>query len=571
MTADKKDFYQWIVNKIRSLRGILCCHMILEPGQYLVKIMAGAVGFEQLAKGLITFNMAFLVRGSLIYIGGILLSALINGIDVYTEKRIENAVYISLKEELLGCFLNRKVTGDGTAHSGKLLDTCIRDADILVDFLGMKITDITTPVLVCGISILLVIGKSPLIAVIILGTLIFSFILNLYFLPRYGRINQEIRKKEEELTAGFLEEIQGNAVIRVFLCQKYYLKNMQELTAAAFAENDREIRMRFIHGILVNLLAFSSMTLPFVAGALVVLDGGMQVEELMYITQISGNLLWFMDIMAQAVVSVQKARVSAKRIYEIVSKEQEAASEQAIAVSGDDAVSVRGLSVRYGDKEVLSDVSLTVPKGAYAAFVGESGSGKSTIFKALEQLVPYTGTVSLFGQDVQKYGEKEIRQLFGCVFQDAFMINGSLMENIRLGKEDADEEKILELIKETGLQFLCEGEDGSGADVGENGKFLSGGERQRIAVIRAVLSESPILLLDEITSALDQQNEEIVMKCIRSLRREKTVLIAAQKIKTIQDADCIYVVKDGRIVESGTHAQLLAQNGEYRRLCAGKK
>ena len=571
MTADKKDFYQWIVNKIRSLRGILCCHMILEPGQYLVKIMAGAVGFEQLAKGLITFNMAFLVRGSLIYIGGILLSALINGIDVYTEKRIENAVYISLKEELLGCFLNRKVTGDGTAHSGKLLDTCIRDADILVDFLGMKITDITTPVLVCGISILLVIGKSPLIAVIILGTLIFSFILNLYFLPRYGRINQEIRKKEEELTAGFLEEIQGNAVIRVFLCQKYYLKNMQELTAAAFAENDREIRMRFIHGILVNLLAFSSMTLPFVAGALVVLDGGMQVEELMYITQISGNLLWFMDIMAQAVVSVQKARVSAKRIYEIVSKEQEAASEQAIAVSGDDAVSVRGLSVRYGDKEVLSDVSLTVPKGAYAAFVGESGSGKSTIFKALEQLVPYTGTVSLFGQDVQKYGEKEIRQLFGCVFQDAFMINGSLMENIRLGKEDADEEKILELIKETGLQFLCEGEDGSGADVGENGKFLSGGERQRIAVIRAVLSESPILLLDEITSALDQQNEEIVMKCIRSLRREKTVLIAAQKIKTIQDADCIYVVKDGRIVESGTHAQLLAQNGEYKRLCAGKK
>ena len=571
MTADKKDFYQWIVNKIRSLRGILCCHMILEPGQYLVKIMAGAVGFEQLAKGLITFNMAFLVRGSLIYIGGILLSALINGIDVYTEKRIENAVYISLKEELLGCFLNRKVTGDGTAHSGKLLDTCIRDADILVDFLGMKITDITTPVLVCGISILLVIGKSPLIAVIILGTLIFSFILNLYFLPRYGRIHQEIRKKEEELTAGFLEEIQGNAVIRVFLCQKYYLKNMQELTAAAFAENDREIRMRFIHGILVNLLAFSSMTLPFVAGALVVLDGGMQVEELMYITQISGNLLWFMDIMAQAVVSVQKARVSAKRIYEIVSKEQEAASEQAIAVSGDDAVSVRGLSVRYGDKEVLSDVSLTVPKGAYAAFVGESGSGKSTIFKALEQLVPYTGTVSLFGQDVQKYGEKEIRQLFGCVFQDAFMINGSLMENIRLGKEDADEEKILELIKETGLQFLCEGEDGSGADVGENGKFLSGGERQRIAVIRAVLSESPILLLDEITSALDQQNEEIVMKCIRSLRREKTVLIAAQKIKTIQDADCIYVVKDGRIVESGTHAQLLAQNGEYRRLCAGKK
>ena len=571
MTADKKDFYQWIVNKIRSLRGILCCHMILEPGQYLVKIMAGAVGFEQLAKGLITFNMAFLVRGSLIYIGGILLSALINGIDVYTEKRIENAVYISLKEELLGCFLNRKVTGDGTAHSGKLLDTCIRDADILVDFLGMKITDITTPVLVCGISILLVIGKSPLIAVIILGTLIFSFILNLYFLPRYGRINQEIRKKEEELTAGFLEEIQGNAVIRVFLCQKYYLKNMQELTAAAFAENDREIRMRFIHGILVNLLAFSSMTLPFVAGALVVLDGGMQVEELMYITQISGNLLWFMDIMAQAVVSVQKARVSAKRIYEIVSKEQEAASEQTIAVSGDDAVSVRGLSVCYGDKEVLSDVSLTVPKGAYAAFVGESGSGKSTIFKALEQLVPYTGTVSLFGQDVQKYGEKEIRQLFGCVFQDAFMINGSLMENIRLGKEDADEEKILELIKETGLQFLCEGEDGSGADVGENGKFLSGGERQRIAVIRAVLSESPILLLDEITSALDQQNEEIVMKCIRSLRREKTVLIAAQKIKTIQDADCIYVVKDGRIVESGTHAQLLAQNGEYRRLCAGKK
>ncbi len=565
MTGDRKDFYRWIVNRIRSLRGMLCCHLILEPVQYLVKIAAGAVGFEQLAKGLITLDMAFLVRGCLIYVAGILLSAVVNGVDVYMEKRIENAIYIALKEELLSCFLNRKANGR-MEHSGKLLDTCIRDVDILVDFLGMKITDITTPVLVCGISIILVTVKSPLIAAIVMGTLIFSFILNLYFLPRYGQISQKIRSREEELTSGFLEEIRGNAVVRVFSAQKYYLKHMQELSAKAMAESDREVGTHFIHGVLVNFLAFSSMTLPFVAGALVVLDGGLRVEELMYITQISGNLLWFADIMAEAVISVQKARVSAERIYGIVSTEQEEA-QRTLQASGNDAIDIRNLCVRYGDREVLSDVSLTVPRGAYVAFVGESGSGKSTIFKALEQLIPYTGTISLFGQDVKDYGGKDIRALFGCAFQDAFMINGDLMENIRLGNEETDEAKIRAMTGSLGLEHLLSGEDGLGPDIGENGKHLSGGERQRIAVIRAILRKSPILLLDEVTSALDQENEELVMQCIEELRHEKTILITAQKIKTIQNADRIYVIKNGRIAESGTHGQLLEANGEYTRLC----
>ncbi len=563
----KKDFLKWITGKVRSVQTVLFGHVILEPMHYLIKILTSAIGFEQLAKGLIDLNITYLIRGGLIYVSGIIFSAIINGIDVYMEKRIENDLYVNLKKEILNCLLNRKIKEKQMVHSGKLLDTCTKDVDIFVDFMGMKITDMITPVFVCGISILLVISKSPLIAGAVLGTLVFSFALNLYFLPRYGMINQKIRKREEQLTVGFLEEVRGNAIIRVFTYQKDYLKHIAELTQRVFEENDKEVRTRFVHGVLVNFLAFSSMTIPFVIGALVVLKGGLRVEELMYITQISGNLLWFVDIMAQAVVSIQKARVSAERIYGIVSREQEPVSEQMVPVSLENAISITNMSVEYGEKEVLSDISLTIPQGAYIAFVGESGSGKSTIFKALDQLTPYTGAVRLFGQDVKKYSEKAIRKLFSYAFQDTMILNGNLLENIQFGNEGLSEKKIMELIHMTCLEYLIGDESSLRADIGEAGNKLSGGEKQRIAVIRAILRESPILLFDEATSALDKENEEIVMKCIESLRCEKTILVAAQKIKTIQNADRIYVVKNGRIVEMGSHAELVAKNGEYTRLC----
>lgn len=568
MVTAKSVFYKWVAGKMRIVRTTLCSHIILEPAHYLVKILASAIGFEQLAKGLIDLNMTFLVRGGLFYVGGIFLSAIINGIDVYVEKRIENNLYVNIKEEILGCLLNKKIEEKQTSHSGELLDTCTKDVDIFVDFMGMKITDMTTPVFVCGISILLVIEKSPLIAWIVLGTLAFSFVINFYFLPQYGTINQRIRKREEQLTVGFLEEIRGNAIIRMFACQKYYLKHMEELTQRALEESDHEVRTHFIHGVLVNFLAFSSMTVPFVAGALVVLAGDLQVEELMYITQVSGNLLWFTDIMAQAVISVQKAKVSAERIYELASQEQETVSEQMAPAFGENAISITNMSVRYGEKKVLDDVSLTIPRGAYVAFVGESGSGKSTILKALEQLVPYTGTVNIFGQNTKRYSEKVIRKMLGYVPQDTMMLNGNLLENIQLGNEQITEEKILEMLRLTRLQYLIGNESSLSAEIGEEGNKLSGGERQRIAIIRALLGTAPILLFDEVTSALDKENEEIVMKCIEGLRHEYTILVVAHKIKTIQNADCIYVVKKGRIVGMGKHGELIAKNGEYVRLCA---
>ena len=226
------------------------------------------------------------------------------------------------------------------------------------------------------------------------------------------------------------------------------------------------------------------------------------------------------------------------------------------------------ISFSYGEHEVLHDVSLKIRKGETIALVGQSGSGKST----LVDLVPrfhdvQKGCISIDGKDIKDFEVKSLRSLIGNVNQEAILFNDSFFNNIAFGVENATMEQVIEAAKIANAHdFIMESEEGYNTNIGDRGCRLSGGQRQRISIARAILKNPAVLILDEATSALDTESERLVQEALERLMKTRTTIAIAHRLSTIKNADCIYVLYEGKIVESGKHDELLQKNGYYKRL-----
>ena len=235
-----------------------------------------------------------------------------------------------------------------------------------------------------------------------------------------------------------------------------------------------------------------------------------------------------------------------------------------------EGIRFEGVSFRYPGHEefVLKEIDLWIPKGTTIALVGASGAGKSTVADLLPRFYdPTAGRITIDGRDLREFDLKSLRRSMGIVSQDTYLFNTSLKENIAYSREDATEEDIIHAVKQANAyEFIVQLPDGFETQVGDRGVLLSGGQRQRLAIARALLYNPDILILDEATSALDTVSEKLVQQAIEMLSRDRTTLVIAHRLSTIQNADCIAVMDKGKVVELGTHNELLAQGGYYANL-----
>jgi ABC-type multidrug transport system fused ATPase/permease subunit len=235
-----------------------------------------------------------------------------------------------------------------------------------------------------------------------------------------------------------------------------------------------------------------------------------------------------------------------------------------------ESVRLENVSFSYPDapdRGVLKNVSFGLPKGKKVALVGSSGAGKSSLVSLLPRIYDVTaGRITFDGQDIRELSIHDLRRLIAVVSQDVFLFNDTVEENIRCGKLDATDEEIHSAaVKAHAWDFIQTLQHGMKTRIGDRGQKLSGGERQRLSIARAFLRESPILILDEATSSLDSASERIVQTAIEELMKDRTTLVIAHRLSTIRNVDQILVIKDGEIVESGTHPELLQRGGEYAR------
>ena len=272
-------------------------------------------------------------------------------------------------------------------------------------------------------------------------------------------------------------------------------------------------------------------------------------------------------------VQLQNSLAALSRIFSLLDLDMEIkeSPHPVRKASFDDAIRFSGVTFSYrgASKPAVSDFSAEMPRGSFTAIVGETGSGKSTAASLLLRFFdPQEGTISIDGVDLRDISFADAHRLVGFVMQEAILFNDTIEENIRYGMPDATKEQVVAAAKLANAHdFIMSQPEGYDRLCGEKGFALSGGERQRVAIARAMLRNPPILVLDEATSALDTVTEKQVQEAIEKLMENRTVLAIAHRLSTIQNADMILVMKDGRIVERGTHSSLYAANGIYRRLC----
>jgi ATP-binding cassette subfamily B protein len=302
-----------------------------------------------------------------------------------------------------------------------------------------------------------------------------------------------------------------------------------------------------------------------------VMDGALTIGQLMFFYSLLGYLLEPLERLASVNLKLQDALVAIDRLYQVLDLEREPLGDAGkVPFRGvRRALELQGVRFAYGSRgNVLNMIDLCIPAGRTVAIVGESGSGKSTLLKLLQGFyAPTEGRITIDGVDMRNIELASLRRGIGVVNQDPFIVNGTVRDNIALGRPEATLEEVIEVARAAGLEGFITGLPLRYETViGERGANLSGGQRQRLAIARALLRDPDVLIFDEATSHLDTATERAIQDSLRTRLAGKTVVLVAHRLSTVKGADLICVLRDGRVVDQGSHCQLLARGGEYAAL-----
>ncbi|MCP4051701.1 MAG: ABC transporter ATP-binding protein [Mesoflavibacter sp.] len=305
-------------------------------------------------------------------------------------------------------------------------------------------------------------------------------------------------------------------------------------------------------------------------GKLVLVDKIIEGETFIAFMGLAYAILTPAKAISKASYRVKNGLAAADRVFEILHEEDQMPDlpNAKEIKTFNDKISIENISFKYDEDYVLKNFSIQVPKGKTIALVGQSGSGKSTIANLVTRFYDVNeGEISIDGNNIKNVTKKSLRHQMGLVTQDSILFNDTIKNNILLGKPDATEDEIIEALKiANAWEFVSQLPNGIETNVGDAGNNFSGGQKQRLSIARAVLKNPPIMILDEATSALDTESEKLVQEALENMMKNRTSIVIAHRLSTIQNADNIVVMQRGEIVEQGTHQELLAKNGMYKRL-----
>jgi len=455
--------------------------------------------------------------------------------------------------------------------TGDLISRVTSDIDSIQDFissalLGMLV-DVLTLAGMLGVMFYLNVGFT-LIALSVAPIL---FVSVYFFTHRIKQAAREVRKKQSEIISTVQEVFSSIRVVKAFGREDYEERRLEK---ESLSNVDAALRARGMKALLspvVEIIVAAGTCVVVWYGARLVLTGGLSAGALIVFLLYLGKMYKPMRDLSKQTDTVSRAAVAWERIKEVLETESQVrnlpGARRAPRLVGH--IEFNAVNFGYdGGPRILNDVSFEIEPGEVAALVGPTGAGKSSIVGLIPRFYnPESGQIMIDGLDVRRFLLKSLRQQISFVLQETLLFRAPIWANIAYGKPEAQYEEIVRAAKLANAhEFIDRMPDGYNTLVGERGVTLSGGQRQRIAIARAIIRDSPILIMDEPSSGLDAASEEVVFEALARLMEGKTSIIIAHRLATVRKADVIFVVNDGGIVEQGRHDQLLAMGGLYAKL-----
>jgi ATP-binding cassette subfamily B protein len=455
--------------------------------------------------------------------------------------------------------------------TGGLMSILSDDINQLERFLDVGANDIiqvvTTVIIIGGAFFIL----APSVAWMAMSPMPFilwgSFAFQRLLAPRYA----DVREKVGYLNGRLVNNLSGITTIKSFTAEDYESYRLAQESEAYKKSNTKAIKLSAAFVPLIRMLILVGFTALLLYGGMAAVAGKMTVGTYSVLIFLIQRLLWPLTRLGETFDQYQRAMASTNRVMDLL--------DTPITIHPGNVVlpvdKVRGevkfndVTFAYKDRfSIITNLSLQVPAGKTIAIVGSTGSGKSTLVKLLLRFYEVeTGSITVDGINIQDLSLRDLRRCIGLVSQDVFLFHGTVAENIAYGTFDATTEEIIAAAKVAEAHEFIQGlPQGYETIVGERGQKLSGGQRQRIAIARAVLKNPPILILDEATSAVDNETEAAIQRSLEKITVNRTTIAIAHRLSTIRNADAIYVMEYGQLIESGTHEELLEKNGVYASL-----
>jgi subfamily B ATP-binding cassette protein MsbA len=456
-------------------------------------------------------------------------------------------------------------------QTGDLISRVTGDIDAIQSFIVSGLLDsmINSLTLVGMLGVMLYLNwKFTLIA---LSVAPFLFLVVFSYTRRIKKASREVRKKEGEIVSVMQEVLSSIHVVKAFAREDYEQKRLEEESLEGVEIGLRARALKAKLAPLVEVIVAVGTCLVLWFGARMVLSGALSAGSLVVFILYLGKMYKPMQQLSKMTDSYSKAVVGYERIREIFDTDNEVkdlpGARRAPKFKG--GIIFEDVSFAYEPStQVLKDVSFQIEPGQVAALVGPTGAGKSTIISLIPRFYdPTSGIVKIDGQDVRRFQQKSLRQQISFVLQETLLFHGPIWNNIAYGKPEATRTEILRAAELANAnEFIDKLPDGYNTILGERGVTLSGGQRQRIAIARAIIRNTPILILDEPSSGLDAASERLVFEALDRLMEGKTSIVIAHRLSTIRRANCIFVLNDGTIVERGNHEELMRACGLYAQL-----
>lgn len=496
---------------------------------------------------------------------------LFNYLALFSIAPLRNGVTRDLRRELHSRILQLPVSFFTEQRKGDIISRMTTDLKEIEWSILMTIEMIFREPIMIISSLAILVWMSPQLTVFVFVLLPVVSLIVTTIGKSLKRSSSKAQIKMGEIMSQTEENVTGLKVIKAFNAEKLKENLFQRTIDGYFNIMNKVMRKSDLASPLSEFLGVLVMAIIiWYGGGLVLKDEGFTPEEFIAYIVFFYQIIPPAKALSKASYHIQRGNASSERVLEILDAENPIKDKKETKKMEmfESSLLFRNVNFSYGEKQVLQNINLEIEKGKMIALVGQSGSGKTTLTNLVPRFYDVTdGQIMIDGTDIRDVEIRDLRAQMGIVTQESLLFNESVFYNISLGKPDATEEEVIKAAEIANAhEFISKLEHGYQTNIGDAGNKLSGGQKQRLSIARAVLKNPPILILDEATSALDTESEKLVQDALYKLMANRTSLVIAHRLSTIQHADEILVMDSGKIAERGSHNELMAKNGIYRKL-----